>query len=171
MGVVAYSFWRNGTGPDRTGLRVDNLLPALAVYLGVAVSYAGAVLVWHHDAVGQRALTWPDAWDVTVFVFKAFVQQLCLLAFLLTRLRDILGRDVSAVLATAVIFAFFHLPNPFLTLYTLGAGLIAASLYLRWPNVLAAALAHAAASAIVNKLLPTAITGGMKVGPGYWLGG
>ena len=103
--------------------------------------------------------------------FKAFLQQLCLLAFLLTRLRDILGRDVLAVVATAGIFAFFHLPNPFLTLYTLGAGLIATSLYLRWPNVLAAALAHAAASAIVDKLLPKAITGGMKVGPGYWLGG
>ena len=168
VAVAALSVWRNGTTWQSVGLRLDNLFPALLVYLGLALPYAGLVLFWHRGSIGSGGLEWPGAiWGAAGLITWAFAQQFCLLAFLLCRLRQILGRDVAAIVAAAGIFAFFHLPNPFLTLYTLGGGLILAALFVRLPNLWAAALAHAAASALVGGLLPAVITGSMKVGPLY----
>jgi membrane protease YdiL (CAAX protease family) len=78
------------------------------------------------------------------------------------------GRSLLAAVAAAGTFALLHMPNPFLTLYTLGGGLILTVLYLRLPNLLAATLAHALASALAKEVLPSVVTGGMKVGPNYW---
>ncbi len=168
ISVAVISIWRKRVGRERAGLRWDNLLPALGVYLGSSLLYAGAVLfAYRNSLVSPPAVSLPIdriAWGIV----WAFLQQLCLLSFLLNRFRRILERDAPAVLAAAAIFAFFHLPNPFLTLYALGGGLIAASLFLRWPNLPAASLAHALASALVGRYLPREVTHFMRVGPLYW---
>lgn len=160
-------------GLARSGLRLDNLADTLPLYLGCGMFYAGAVLVGlRHDLLGFGGADWPEFRSAAWRVVWAFLQEFCLLGFLLNRLRDLLGRDGRAVFASATLFAFFHLPNPFLTAYTFGGGLIISWLFLRRPNLLAAAFAHAAASALVSALLPGEVTGWMKVGPLYlWRAG
>lgn len=168
IALVVVSLWWKGITPKQAGFRVDNLVPALAIYLGSSIAYAGVVLFAYRDSLvapvtggtGITRIGWALLW--------AFLQQLCLLSFLFNRLRKILGREVPAVLATAGLFAFFHAPNPFLMGYTLGGGLLAASLFRKWPNLPAASLAHALASAMVGSLLPHPVTGWMRVGPLYW---
>ena len=168
VAVAVVSFWKRRVSLARLGLRVDNLLPASLAYLLASVSYAGLVLLWHREILGTKAWQWPEPDRLFWFLIWAFLQQMCLLAFLLNRLQEIFGGRRVAVLAAVGVFACFHLPNPFLTLYTLGGGLIVAVLFLRLPNLLAAALAHATASALVSGLLPGVVTGRMKVGPLYW---
>ena len=166
VAVAVFSVWRWGGTRERIGLRLDNFPRAIVAYLAAALPYAGAFLLWNHGSL-VRGEGWPDFGGAAGTVGWAFLQQFCLLAFLLTRLRGILGRDFTAAVSAAAIFAFFHLPNPFLTLYSFGGGLIVCLLFLRWPSLPAAALAHAMASALVSGLLPGEITGWMKVGPLY----
>ena len=172
IALAVISMWWKGVTRKQSGLRLDNLPAALAAYLGCSAAYAGAVLLLYRNSLVVPVLPaatgsslyyrigWPLLW--------AFLQQLCLLSFLFNRLRRILGREVPAILATAGLFAFFHVPNPFLILYTLGGGLLAAFLFRRWPNLPAASLAHALASALVGGFLPREVTGWMRVGPLYW---
>jgi membrane protease YdiL (CAAX protease family) len=151
------------------GLRLDNLRTALPVYLAASLIYAGLVLALLNGLIEVREPRWPEPGKLLWRLGWAFTQEFCLLTFLLTRLRRLMSGDYLAMVAAAGIFAFFHLPNPFLTLYTLGGGLLAAWLYRRHPSLVAATVAHVAAAALVAWLLPTEVTGGMRVGPVYWL--
>jgi membrane protease YdiL (CAAX protease family) len=150
------------------GLRVDNLPQALALYLVMSLTFAGLVLLAHRGWLQAPAVEWRHLAGVPGKLGWAFLQQFCLLGFLLPRLCELSGRPRSAAVVAAAVFALFHLPNPFLTLVTLGGGLMLCWLYLRVPNLIAAAVAHAIASTLVSTMLPRVITGGMKVGPGYW---
>jgi len=168
LGFAGASLRRHGATWKRIGFRSDNLLPALLVYVLASVTLAGAVLWWYREFV-----IWPE-WGPRyllrwmLYVAWGLVQQFCLLSFLLTRLREITRRDLCAVLAATAIFALLHLPNPFLAVYTVFGGLVSTALFLRWPNVFAAAIGHATAACIVNFLIPLEVFGSMWVGPMYW---
>ncbi|MFQ5669052.1 MAG: type II CAAX prenyl endopeptidase Rce1 family protein [Acidobacteriota bacterium] len=163
--AVSGTFWHR-RNRRQLGLRLDNFFHALVLYGAASLAYAGLVLLWWRGGIQVREPPWPRADEIARYLVWAFLQEFCLLAFLLTRLRQILRRDRLAIAACALLFALFHLPNPFLTFYTLGGGAIVASLFHRQPNLFAAALAHATASVLVIWLLPHGITGGMRVG---WL--
>ncbi len=170
VGTAAFFAWRKGIGLKRAGIRLDNLPPAVGLYLGAALLYAGGVLLLCRASLRPLAAAWPNPASAAPLLLWALFQQFCLTSYLLNRLREILGRDLAAAGAAALLFSLLHLPNPFLTLYTLGGGAIIACLFLRWPSLPAAALAHAVASLAVSGLLPPEITGGMRVGPLYlWM--
>jgi membrane protease YdiL (CAAX protease family) len=80
-------------------------------------------------------------------------------------LSEVLGDDRLAILASGLFFALFHLPNTFLTAFTLGAGAISAWLYSRWPNVPVLGAMHAAVSIAIYYTLPPSITLNLRVGP------
>jgi membrane protease YdiL (CAAX protease family) len=168
VSLAAVSLWRKGVTWSQAGLSFKNLPRDIAIYLGASVSYAGIVLLCCASKIELMERDWPDVRRIPWQLTWAFLQQFCLLAFLLNRFRQILRRDAWAAVAAAATFAFFHLPNPFLTLYALGGGLIAAFLFLRRPSLVAATFAHAVASALISNLLPAQITGWMRVGPLYW---
>jgi membrane protease YdiL (CAAX protease family) len=78
------------------------------------------------------------------------------------------GNTRAATATAAVTFAAFHAPNGFLMSVTLGAGLVACSLYRRSPNVIVIGLAHATLSYLLYFALPYSLTHGLRVGPGYY---
>ena len=167
--MAAVFLWRNGIRWERTGLRFRGFPADLTLYLGASAAYSGVVLlVFHGVVVRFPEQDWPGLRRIPWHLFWAFLQEFCLLSYLLNRLRQILRREALAAVVSAGLFAFFHLPNPFLTLYAFGGGLIIATIFLRRPNLPAATLAHALASALVANLLPAEITGWMRVGPLYW---
>lgn len=93
------------------------------------------------------------------------MQQYGVTAFFYRRFLDALQSSRAASLAAAAVFALFHLPNAFLTLFTLGAGLLACWLYRRHPNLLVLGAVHALISFVVLNSLPGAITLRLRVGP------
>jgi membrane protease YdiL (CAAX protease family) len=167
VALAAFFTWRKRIPLQRAGLRIDNLAAVAGWYGAAAVLYAGGVLALYRDSLRPLPEAWPGAAKVGGLLLWALLQQFCLLSFMLNRMRAILGRDLPAALTTAILFSLLHLPNPFLTLYTLGGGLILALVFLRRPSLPAAALAHAAASFAAGRLLTPQTTGWMRVGPLY----
>ncbi|HEV8338021.1 MAG TPA: hypothetical protein VGR67_16545, partial [Candidatus Polarisedimenticolia bacterium] len=120
VSVAAISLGRRRTTRQQMGIKLDGLLKESAIYLGAAGFFAGVVVLCFRASLEPMERGFPDLRRIPWHLTWAFLQQFCLLAFLLNRLREILRQKALAVSAAAGIFAFFHLPNPFLTLYTLG---------------------------------------------------
>ncbi len=74
-----------------------------------------------------------------------------------------------AIIATALIFAFVHLPNPTLTLLTFVGGLIWTWIYERAPNLFALGLSHALMSLMLITSLPPWLLESMSVGYKHFL--
>ena len=167
LAIATASLRRRDGGWRGIGFRIDNLLVATGLFVGAGFLYVAPFLLFLGDgdswnfppAVTIRGAAWSLLW--------AFLQQFCLLGFMLSRLRD-LQDDTRAVFFAAMLFAAFHLPNPFLTFFTFGAGLMAGFVFLRFPNLYAATLSHAILGTLLHRVIPSAVTGHMKVGPFYW---
>jgi hypothetical protein len=96
----------------------------------------------------------------------ALTQQYMLFAFAHRRLRLLLGK--RSVFATAALFSFLHLPNPILTVACAAGGYIWAREYERSPNLIANALTHTVASAVLANSLPGWLLKNMVVGYNYF---
>jgi membrane protease YdiL (CAAX protease family) len=153
---------------DAMGLRRKNLGRSLWV-AGVALAIAGA-------AIGVAARmgtlhTLHGFWDLVRsywgYALWSFVQQFLMLGFFLTRLRRLLRSARVAAVATALIFALAHLPNPILTPLTLVWGVCACMLFLHYRNLYPLAMAHAVLGITVAIAIPGPVVHNMRVGLGY----
>lgn len=169
LALAAWSLRRRGIDAATQGLALRGAARAVPVYVGCGLLYT---LPWLAVLGGRPHWEEPgvlrSAAHVATSLAWAFLQQYCLLSFLLVRLRSMTGRPPVAVIGAAVLFATFHLPNPFLTGVTLGAGLVLGALFLWRPSTWAAALAHAQCSGLLSTFIPAHVTGDMKTGPFYW---
>jgi len=155
--------------PSDLGLGVRDWRPALrnitilVVPVSAVVLAIGAALGSLHFPSWERSLlglAWVAIWGIA--------QQYGLLCFFYRGFVEILKSPGFATAASAVIFAVFHAPNPFLMVVTLGAGVIACVLYRLSPNVILIGVAHGAISYVLYYALPESITHGLRVGPGYY---
>jgi membrane protease YdiL (CAAX protease family) len=95
----------------------------------------------------------------------SIAQQYALLGFYYRRFDDVLPGVPLPILVTAGLFAFFHLPNPFLTVATFVAGILACIFYRKAPNLYVIGIAHGLlAAAVLESSLHGLMTVGMKVG-------
>lgn len=159
----------NGRGSGRdAGFRLDTAAHAAALLAPVTGLILALTVIAGHlfDSIHFPAAN--DAWASLIEAFAFGVaQQYVLLAFFYRRLERILGHNVLAIVTTALVFAIFHLPNPFLTIVTLLAGLLSTAVYQRAPNLWINGLAHGLISYHLYYALPLEITGALRVGPGY----
>jgi hypothetical protein len=134
------------------------IVPAVVLAAGLGVFLGGGVAL----DPGRTALAffWGYPW--------ALFQQYGLQCVIGRRLTGVIPGDVAHDLTCAAIFGALHLPNPFLTIVTFGAGYCFCALFRRSPNLFALALAHTLASTVLYHFLPLAITHSMRVGPGYF---
>src|SRR5262245_119795 len=167
MGIAVFSVVSRYS-PKRIGLRLDTLLPSLALYVPAGLAYAALAILVCGGFVPQpskhplyESVPWRLTWG--------FMQEFCLLGFILNRFTDLLRRPVPAAILASVLFAALHLPNPFLTLYTLGGGLVLTLFFQRLPNLWAATIVHAMASLMASRFLPDTVTGRLRVGSLYWM--
>src|SRR5213594_3721175 len=98
----------------------------------------------------------------------AMFQQYGLQCVIGRRLAGVISHPVGHDVTCAAIFGALHLPNPFLSIMTFGAGYCFCALFRRCPNLFALALAHTLASTVLYHFLPMQITHFMRVGPGYF---
>ena len=101
------------------------------------------------------------------YIIWTFVQQLLMQCFFLSRLLRLLPNAKLAALATAIIFAAAHLPNPILAPVTLLWGLAACLLFLRYRNLYTLAIAHAILGVTLTIAVPASAHHNMRVGLGY----
>jgi hypothetical protein len=165
--LLTVCYIKDGLDLPQVGIRVDNLGTALArlsipltafVLLVVLIGLVAGSL-----KLGQRFLSM-----LIVVPLWALLQQYMLLAFAGTRLRVIVGPGKRSVLATAALFGFLHLPNPTLAVACIFGGYIWATVYDRYPNLIAGSLTHAVASAFLANSLPHSLLKNMVVGYNYF---
>jgi membrane protease YdiL (CAAX protease family) len=154
------------------GWRLDNfwraarlLLPAMLGVSAVLVSvgwYAGT-LDFRRWEGGQSILGVP-----ALSLFWGPLQQYALQGFINRRAQMLFGRGNLSVLLVGLLFAVFHLPNPWLTLATFAAGLFWAWVYQRAPNLLAVGLSHGLMTWMLISSVPPAALHNLRVGYKYF---
>jgi membrane protease YdiL (CAAX protease family) len=92
-------------------------------------------------------------------------QQFVLQTVVLREAQAAAGR--AAILVAALVFATFHLPNPFLTIVTFTGGVIWCWIYSKHPNIIPLAISHAASTVIILLSFPSSITGALRTGWRY----
>ena len=164
IGIWSHA-WR-GEKAVEIGFRLDNLAPALRNALWVVGPLLliplvfGAVLgSYHYPSPLQSAKVLAWGW------FWGTAQQYGLLCFFYRRLSELLRDERWAMPVAGLLFALFHVPNPFLMAYTMVAGTLSCWLYRRHPNVFVLGSLHAIVAYVIHYSLPMWLTLGSKVGP------
>jgi membrane protease YdiL (CAAX protease family) len=169
-GMITLEAWGDGRAwRDAMGLRRENFLKSVWV-TGVALVLAGVTIACSvrmgtmrntpHGFVDFVRTYWG-------YALWTFVQQFLMLGFFLSRIRRLMGSGVRAAVATAVIFALAHVPNPILAPLTLVWGLAACFLFLHYRNLYPLAMAHAVLGITVAIAVPGPVVHNMRVGLGY----
>ncbi|MBV9926707.1 MAG: CPBP family intramembrane metalloprotease [Acidobacteria bacterium] len=96
------------------------------------------------------------------------LQQYALQGFINRRAQVALGRGALSVLLVALLFAAFHLPNPWLTFATFAGGLLWAWVYQRAPNILAVGLSHSLMTWVMISSVPPDALHNLRVGFKYF---
>jgi membrane protease YdiL (CAAX protease family) len=164
LGLCARGNLRSGSG---WGFRREGLQPGLAWALGVTLPLVALLLGAGAWLGTLRAPVHPAVAFVLLLVW-ALAQQFVLQTVVFREARERFSRR-AAILFAASFFAAAHLPNPFLTPVTFVAALAWCWLYDRTANLVPLAVSHAVASLAVLVAFGPSITGGMRVGYGYFL--
>jgi membrane protease YdiL (CAAX protease family) len=156
-----YLLWRSGFGPARIGLGRFGLRPDLLGGLGLAalIGVPGLGLYMAGRALGIGVAVVPAElndtwWRIPVLLSVAFAngwaEEIIVVAFLLTRLRQLGISPVAALVASSLLRAAYHLYQGFgAGLGNLAMGLIFGYVWLRtgrlWPLIVAHGLIDAVA--------------------------
>jgi hypothetical protein len=164
--LLAVCYVRDGASARELGFRFDNLLRALARISPYLVAFVLLLL-----AIGALigTLRFGNKFFSMLLSLPpwALTQQYMLLAFAHRRFLLLFGE--RSVFATAGLFSLLHLPNPILTIACAAGGYIWAREYERNPNLIANALTHTVASAVLASSLPSWLLKNMVVGYNYFL--
>jgi len=169
LAFTVLSSRRHGDTRADLGIRLDTFRRALAE---AAVVFSPALLltlaIGLYFGSGSHVTTRHITLSLLGGYPWALFQQYGLQCVIGRRLRVLIPQAAAHDAVCAAIFAVLHLPNPFLTVVTFGAGYCFCALFRRCPNLFVLALAHAVASTVLYHALPAATTHLMRVGPGYY---
>ena len=146
------------TPPSRAAIGwilVLGLILATTVWLLAALTGA--------DSAPTHAMPLRTTWQ---YVIWAFLQQFMLQSFFFLRLETLLGSK-RAVLATTVLFATAHLPNPILTVGSSFAGLFFCEMFRRYRNIFPLGLVHVILGLTMAASVSDALLHQLRVGIGY----
>lgn len=161
-----------GESAREVGWRLDNfgeaarllLLPMLAVSaLLVAVGWYAGTLDFGRWEGGQSIMGVPG-----LSLVWGPLQQYALQGFINRRAQVALGRGSLSVLLVGLLFALFHLPNPWLMFATFAGGLLWAWVYQRAPNILAVGLSHSLMTWMMISSVPPGALDNLRVGFKYF---
>ena len=161
-----------GESAREVGWRLDNFAEAARLLLPpmLAVSALLVGLGWYAGTLdfgrwegGQSIMGVPG-----LSLIWGLLQQYALQGFINRRAQMALGRGFLSVLLVALLFALFHLPNPWLTFATFAGGLLWAYVYQRAPNILAAGLSHSIMTWVMISSVPPGAFHNLRVGFKYF---
>lgn len=156
-----YLLWRSGFGPAQIGLSRIQWRPDVLGGLGLAllIGLPGLAFYLVSRALGMNASVEPAElydtwWRIPVLLLAAFAngwaEEVIVVGFLLTRLRQLRFSPVAAVIVTSVLRGVYHLYQGFgAGLGNVVMGLVFGYVYVRtgrlWPLIVAHALINAVA--------------------------
>lgn len=161
-----------GESARAVGWRLDNfwdaarllLLPMLVVSaLLVGLGWYAGTLDFSRWEGGQSIMGVPG-----LSLVWGPLQQYALQGFINRRAQVALGRGTLSVLLVGLLFALFHLPNPWLTFATFAGGLLWAYVYQRTPNILAVGLSHSLMTWVMISSVPPGALHNLRVGFKYF---
>ena len=150
------------------GLRIDNLR-ASALAAGAVTLFCSLVIV-----LVNRAYGWPLAWNagaglmVLGYLPWSFAQQYMLQSFVYRRMREAMPGSQQASIASALLFAVVHFPNPLLLATTASAGYLWCRAFGRAPNLFMLAVSHAWLVTLLMTSVPKEVHRFLRIGPRYW---
>jgi hypothetical protein len=166
--VLSSNFLLHRDRPSALGFRCDNLGSSLRTVVPFTLALAAPLVAIGGIAGTLRPLERASLAELPGLFFWGFIQQYALQGLVLTRLGDVFRRPASSAAAAALVFALHHLPNPLLTVASLGAGWGWCRLFQRDPNLLTLTVSHLVLSLALSHALSADWTSGMRVGPGYY---
>jgi len=128
-----------------------------------------AVTIWSFaaltgaNAAPTHAMPLRTAWQYAIW---AFLQQFMLQSFFFVRLESLLGSR-RAVLATTILFAAAHIPNPILTIGSALAGFFFCEMFRRYRNIFPLGVVHVILGLAMAASISDALLHHMRVGIGY----
>jgi membrane protease YdiL (CAAX protease family) len=156
-----YLLWRSGFGPGQIGLGRIRLRPDLLGGLGLAalIGLPGLAFYLLFRVLGMNASVEPAElydtwWRIPVLLLVAFAngwaEEVIVVGFLFTRLRQLRTSIVAAVILTSLLRGLYHLYQGFgAGLGNVAMGLVFGYVYVRtgrlWPLIVAHALIDAVA--------------------------
>lgn len=164
--ALASTIFRNDRLSD-VGVRFDNFLAALRL---VAIPTLVVALVIIAIGAGNDSLHFGKRMfplKLSRYLWPLF-QQYLMLGFLNRRLQDVYGNGRVSLVATAIVFAGMHAPNPALMIATFIGGSIWAWTFQRQPNLFATTISHVILGAVLGHSLPAWLLPNMKVGWAFW---
>lgn len=105
---------------------------------------------------------------VVLSLIWALLQQFLAQSFFFLRLEQLLRGGRRAVIATALLFASTHIPNPVLVPVTLVGGLVLSEVFRRHRTLYPLAVAHALVALALAISIPESVLHDMRVGIGYF---
>ena len=115
------------------------------------------------NAAPTHAMPLRTAWQYAIW---AFLQQFMLQSFFFVRLESLLGSR-RAVLATTILFAAAHIPNPILTIGSALAGFFFCEMFRRYRNIFPLGLVHVILGLAMAASVSDALLHHMRVGIGF----
>ncbi|HEX8190972.1 MAG TPA: CPBP family intramembrane glutamic endopeptidase [Pyrinomonadaceae bacterium] len=170
--LMLISHRARGESARAIGWRLDNfwraawllLPPMLAVSaLLVGLGWSAGTLDFRRWEGGQSIMGVPG-----LSLVWGPLQQYALQGFINRRAQVALGRGFLSVLLVGLLFALFHLPNPWLTFATFAGGLLWAYVYQRAPNLLAVGLSHSLMTWVMISSVPPGSLHNLRVGFKYF---
>ena len=165
LAIVVTGHRRRGETLREIGFRLDNFWSSARFVFSFAVPAALVIILvgwltglFHPRPIGHLIPR------LAILPLFSIAQQYALLGFYFRRFDDVLSGGTLPILVTSGLFAFFHLPNPFLTVATFVAGILACIFYRKAPNLYVIGLAHGLLAAVLESSLHGLMTVGMKVG-------
>lgn len=168
VGFMLVSHHARGESLRDVGWRLDNFLEAARLLAPVMLAVTGALVAsgWYNSTLdfkrwegGQSILGSP-----ALSLLWGPLQQYALQGFINRRAQIVFGKGRASVLLTALLFALFHLPNPWLMLATFAGGLLWAWVYQRVPNLLAVGISHGLMTWVLISSIPPSALQNLRVG-------
>jgi membrane protease YdiL (CAAX protease family) len=168
LSLVSLSSFFHRKNLKSIGLRLDNFLVSLKK-VGIFTLACILLLFISGIAWGSLRFTWEFILVFLWYLVWAFLQQYTFQTFFNLRFSEVFEKRTTSVLASSLVFSAVHFPNPFLLPITFVVGFFWFWSYLENPNLFVVTFSHALLGTVARYTLPSAITGGMKVGTLYWL--
>ena len=162
--VIALTIAHNRRTRD-WGFNARAFWPAMA-WSALLTAVFGGILWWAGPQFGTPPHRDAPLLDFLYVVVWGGAQQFVLQTVVLREAQSVARR--TAVPLAAVIFAAFHLPNPFLVIVTFIGGLIWCAIYTRHANIIPLALSHAAATVIILMSFNPSVTNALRTGWRYF---
>lgn len=168
LASLAWSHRRRGDSVRELGFRLDTAPRAALLLVPIGVAAVALTLVIGLKVHSLRFPAGPTALAMlTKLLLFGIAQQYVLLGFYFRGISRLVPAPAVAPVLTALVFAAFHVPNPFLMCVTLISAMVAVEIYRRAPNLWVIGLVHGAISFTLYYALPVEWTGGLRVGLEY----